>query len=129
TIDQLSPWIYPECRHSVLVFVNGYYSPQLSNLHALPSKVAVSSLQDAVQTYGAFLNNHWTKSLKEETDSFAALNGALHLKGAFLYLPPKCMIEAPIQILHIVDQDDQLQMLMPRLQVFVGPHSDVRLIS
>lgn len=127
--EQICHWIYPECRHSVVVFVNGHYSSQLSNLHALPAKVVISSLQEATQTYGAFLNNYWTKSLKEESDSFAALNGALHCKGAFLYFPPKSVVETPIQILHVVDQNDQLQMLMPRLQIFVGPHSDVRLIS
>lgn len=127
--EQIHPWIYPECRHSVVVFVNGHFSPQLSNLHALPAKVVVSSLEEAAQTYGTFLNNHWTKSLKEENDSFAALNGALHSKGAFLYLPPKSVVETPIQILHLIDQSDQMQMVMPRLQVFVGPHSDVRLVS
>ena len=77
-------------------------------------------LQEAAQTYGAFLNNHWTKSLKEETDPFAALNGPCTARGAFLYLPPKSVVEAPIQILHIVDSEDQFQMLMPRLQIFVG---------
>lgn len=129
SIDQINSWIYPECRESVIVFINGHYSPHLSNLQALPAKIVVSSLQEATQTYGAFLNNYWAKSLKEETDAFAALNGALHPKGVFIYLPPKTIVEAPIQILHVVDQEDQLQMLMPRLQVFVGPQSDVRLIS
>lgn len=129
TADQIRPWVYPECRQSVIVFVNGCYSAQLSSLQALPSKVVISSLQEATQTYGAFLNNYWAKSLKEETDSFAALNGALHGIGAFIYLPPKSIVEAPIQILHIVDQDDQLQILMPRVQVFVGSQSDIRLIS
>lgn len=127
--SQIYPWIYPECRHSVIVFVNGHFSPQLSNLNALPTKVVISSLQEATQTYGAFLNNYWAKSFKEETDSFAALNGAMHHKGAFIYLPPKSVVEVPIQILHVVDQDNQLQMLMPRLQIFVGPHSDVRFVS
>jgi Fe-S cluster assembly protein SufD len=127
--DQIKPWIYPECNQSVLVFVNGHFISELSCTGALPSKVVVSSLQEAMRTYGALLNNYWTKTLKEETDSFAALNGALHTKGAFLYLPPKTIVEAPIQILHIVDQEDQLQMVMPRLQVFVGTHSNVRLIS
>ena len=129
TADQIRPWIYPECTQSVLVFVNGHYTSQLSCIDALSSKVVVSSLQEATHTYGAFLNNYWAKSLKDETDSFAALNAALHPKGAFLYLPPKTIVDTPIQILHIVANDDQLQMLMPRLQVFVGSQSDVRLIS
>lgn len=127
--DQILSWIYPECRHSAIVFVNGRYSPQLSQLQALPEKMEVSSLQDAAQTYGAFFHNYWTKSLKEESDPFVALNGALHCQGVFLYLPPKTIVDAPIQILHVIDQDDQLQMLMPRLQIFVGSQSDIRLIS
>ncbi len=127
-LQQIQQWIYPECRQSVLVFVNGYYNPQLSCLDALPTKLVVSPLQEAIQTYGTFLNNHWAKVFKEETDSFAALNGALHHKGGFIYLPPKTVVEAPIQVLHVVDTQDQLQMLMPRLQIFVGAQSDVRFV-
>lgn len=129
TADQIAPWIYPECRQSHLVFVNGAYMPQLSCLDALPPKAAVSSLHEAAQTYGVLLNNHLTKSLKEETDSFAALNCALHQRGAFLYFPPKSVVGAPIQILHIVNSDDQFQMLMPRLQIFAGPHSELNFVA
>lgn len=129
TLDQITPWIYPECCQSVIVFVNGYYSPHLSNVQALPEKVVISSLQEATQTYGVLLHNYWVKSLKEESDSFAALNGALHNKGVFIYLPPKSVIEAPIQILYVTNQDERLQIIMPRVQVFIGPHSDVQLIS
>lgn len=129
SIEQVAPWIHPECRQSVLVFVNGAYIPQLSYLDDIPSKVVVSSLQEAVQTYGAFLNNQSTQSLKDETDSFAALNGALHQKGAFLYIPPKCIVETPIQILHLMDNDHQFQLAMPRLQICVGTHADVHVIA
>lgn len=128
SMDQILQWIHPECRQSVMVFVNGDYVPELSCLSALPPKVVVSSLQEAIPTYGAFLNNYWNKSLKEEKDPFAVLNGALCRNGAFLYLPPKSIVEAPIQVLHVIDDEDQLQMMLPRLQIFVGPHSDLRLI-
>lgn len=127
--EQIASWIYPECKQSVVVFVNGMYMPQLSCLDALPAKVVVSSLQEAAQTYGAFLNNHWTKSLKEEDDSFAALNGALHPKGLFIYLPPKSIVQAPIQILHVINTVDQFQLLMPRVQIFAGAQSSLQVIA
>lgn len=129
TPDQIASWIYPECRQSLLVFVNGAYVPELSCLDALPKNVAILPLPAAVQTYSAFLNNHWTRSLQEETDAFAALNGALHQNGAFLYLPPKSLIEAPIQLLHLIDSQDQFQLVMPRLDIYVGSHSDLKLIA
>lgn len=129
SLKDIDSFIYPECRQSVMVFVNGHYSSQLSNLSALPTNVVISSIQQATETYGTLLNNYWAKSLKDEKDPFALLNGALYGQGAFIYFPPKSVIETPIQILHVIDQQDQPQMLMPRLQVFVGPQSDVRLVN
>src|SRR5262245_11838253 len=72
--ESLEPYLLPECRDAVLVFVNGYFDPQLSRMEALPKRLVVSSLVEATKTYGAFINNQWAKSLKEETDPFAALN-------------------------------------------------------
>lgn len=130
SLKDIAPWIYPECRHSVIVFVNGRYAPHLSDVKALPSRAVISSLNEAMTIYGAFLNNYWSQALKEENDPFALLNGALHDQGAFLYFPPKSVIEAPIQLLHvIVPQETGPLLLLPRLQLFVGAHSDIKFIS
>lgn len=129
TADDIAPAIYPECRQSVLVFVNGHYFPHLSNRQAISPKVAISSLLDATRTYGAFLNNSWAQSLKDESDSFAALNSALHRDGIFIYVPPKTVVEAPIQLLHIITNDEKQLMLLPRLNMFVGAQSQVKIIA
>lgn len=129
TIDPslIAPHIYPECRGSVLVFVNGHYMPALSQLTALPSKLIISTLDEAARTYSALLNNHWTKAMKEETDSFAAINAALQADGAFIYLSPKTVVEQPLQILHLIDTRDQPMMILPRLHVFAGAQSQMDL--
>lgn len=129
TLQQISSSIFPECKQSVLVFVNGHYHPNLSNTTAIPSRVVISTLTAATRTYGAFLNNHWTKSFKEELDPFAMLNIALHRDGIFLYLPPKSVVEVPIQILHVIDTAETAMMLMPRMQIFVGAHSQLTTLS
>jgi len=127
--DQIIPHILPECKQSVLVFVNGHFTPALSRTEGITQRAVVSSLFEAMRTYGSFLNNHWAKSLKEETDSFAAINTALHQDGLFLYLPPKTIIEAPIQILNVIDTQSASMFIMPRLQVFVGAQSQLALVS
>jgi Fe-S cluster assembly protein SufD len=127
--DKIEPFIYPECRQSVLVFVNGHFFPQLSRTEALPAKLVVSLLQDGMRTYGSFLNNYWAKSIKEETDPFATLNTALHRNGAFIYVPPKTIIETPVQLLHVIDTEADNQMIMPRLNLFAGAHSQLNLIT
>lgn len=127
--QQISSFIYPECRQSVLVFVNGHYMPELSDISALPKRVVVSSLSVAMQLYSTLLNNQWAKFTKEEGDPFAALNGALHKDGIFLYLPPKTIVETPLQLLHIVDTGDSPMLLVPRLQLFAGAQSQMTLVS
>lgn len=128
-VQDLTSYIYPECRGSLLVFVNGLYAPELSNLEAIPKRVVVTGLEEAATTYGALLNNHWTRTLQEEKDPFALINASLYEKGAFIYLPPKTILENPIQILHVVATEDQPMFLLPRVQFFVGAHSELEIIS
>lgn len=129
TTKEIAPHVYPECTHSVLVFVNGHFQSTVSNTTALPQKLVILTLDEAMRTYGTLLNNQWAKLIKEETDPFSIINAALHRNGIFLYLPPKTVIETPIQILHIVNTHDQPSLLLPRLHLFAGTQSQISLIS
>ena len=129
TDEEIEAHLFPECKNSALVFVNGHFQPKLSRLSALPKRSVILPLNDAIKTYGAFLNNQWAKSLKEETDSFAALNAALHRNGAFVYLPPKTIIETPVQILNIIKTGGEPMLIMPRLHLFSGSQSQIDLHS
>lgn len=120
--------IYPECKDSFVVLVNGKLRSSLSNLSGVPRPIVLSSLSQAMRTYGSFLQNRWSKTLKEETDPFAALNGAIHSEGAFLYIPPKLRVERPIQILNIIDSKSPA-VLFPRVQIFVGAQSEATFLS
>lgn len=120
--------ILPECQDSLIVLVNGSYSKELSNVTGLSSRIVITSLNEAVTTYGAFLTNHFTKTLKEESDAFAVLNSALNEEGVFVYLPPKTIAEKPIQILHLIDSKNKALILNPRLQVFVSSLSEAEFV-
>lgn len=121
--------ILPECSESALVYINGMFCPHLSRTKNLPNRVIIAPISEALNTYGSFLNNQWARTLKEEADPFARLNLALQQEGAFLYLPPKSIIEHPIQILHLIDAKSAPYFMNPRLQVFVGSQSQLSLIN
>jgi Fe-S cluster assembly protein SufD len=128
--EDISSHIYPECANSVLVFLNGAFSLQLSRLNGLPEKMIVMPLSEAMRPYGTLLTNQAIKAIKEEQDPFAALNLALHGEAAFLYLPPKTICQSPIQVLNIVDGGGNTNPLItPRLQLFAGAFSEIELIS
>lgn len=121
--------IYPECRHSYLVFVDGHLRLDWSDLSGLPPQIVLLPLAQAFRTYGNILNSRLSQSLHEEKDPFAALNLSLHADGAFLFIPPKIELAQPIQCLHFFSSaDSALGLAMPRLHLFLGAHSRLKWI-
>jgi len=98
---ELHDAILPECAHSHIVFVDGVYTPSLSDTSGLPPQAVVLSLEEAFSSHGSFLQGHLTRFLKEEKDPFACLSLSLNRRGVFLYLPPKIEAGAPLQCLHV----------------------------
>ena len=124
--EEVLTHIYPECRGSYLVFVNGAYSPELSDLSCLSKKIVALPIADAMRSYGPFLQSRWSKALKEETDPFAVLNLAVHPQGLFFYVPPKCVLEKPIQTLFLSSEGS---FAPARLQLFLASQTEVQWIS
>ena len=113
--------ILPESRHSYLVFVNGSFAPELSDFSALSSQIKVLSFAKAMQSHATFLQHHLRQQMQIEQDPFAALNLALHSNGVFIYIPPKIVIDTPIQCLQIIT--DEVSFAAPRIQVVAGAHT------
>lgn len=127
--EEIKKHVNKECESSYFVFVNGCYREELSCREALPSKVVATDLNSASRSYGAFLTNHWNRFLKEETDPFAVVNSALYKSGLFLYLPPNTQVTVPVQIIHLIDTPEGQVFLTPRLQLFAGKSSEIRLYA
>jgi Fe-S cluster assembly protein SufD len=125
--QEIKDRIYPESLQSYLVFVKGVFRPDLSDRTALPSSVVILPLADAMRTYGTLLQNRWSRFMDQESDPFTLLNLALHPGGLFVYVPPKVVLEHPIQCLHVGSSDTSLS--MPRVQLFAGAHAEVTWIT
>lgn len=115
--------ILPECKENYLVFIDGYFQPNLSKI---PASLIALPLSSAMKSYGLFLQNRMMRMEKEETEFFAALNGACHGEGLFLYVPPSVSIEAPLQIIHLSTSKG---LAFPRVQLVLGKGSSLRIIQ
>ncbi|KAF3362183.1 hypothetical protein PHSC3_001248 [Chlamydiales bacterium STE3] len=129
TREDLLPYLLPECRGSTLVFANGVFEPELSELQNLPKNVLVSSLTDAMKTFGPLLNNQTSQRLQKELDPFASLNGALSASGSFIYISPKMRLTNPIHILQVFDGEVNSSMMAPKIEIFLGAESEATFIS
>lgn len=125
--EEIAPHILPECRRSVAVFVNGHLDLNLSNFDGMPKKTVAITLQEALRSFGSFINNQVAKLLQEEVDPFAALNGAFIHRALFLYLPPNTFLEAPLQILNVVKGKGL--MVSPRFEFFIGALSEAKVVA
>ncbi len=124
--EEILSYIYPECRGSYLVFFNGSYLPEISDLSGLSKKIVAQPIADAMRSYGPFLQSRWSKALKEEPDPFAVLNLAVHPQGLFFYVPPKVVVEKPIQTLFLSSPGS---FAPARLQLFLASQTEVQWIS
>ena len=97
-----------------LVFLNGRFAPELSDLGNLPKGVRAGSLAQAIAQDGASLEPHLGRYLNIERDAFSALNTAFIEDGAYVYLPRGTVLEAPICFLFISVPGNDPEMTNPR---------------
>ncbi|MSR75223.1 MAG: Fe-S cluster assembly protein SufD [Planctomycetes bacterium] len=81
-----------------MVFVNGAYAPQVSNLPSVPAGCTLTTLAAAAATHGALLATHLGSSFSAARHPLAALNTALHGDGMFLHLTRNQALTAPMHV-------------------------------
>ena len=83
------------------VFVNGRFARELSDLGELPAGIKVGGLAEEIARNSGTLEPHLGRYFQFGRDGFGALNTALIEDGAYVYLPRRAVLEAPIQLLFI----------------------------
>ena len=120
--EEITSHLLPEAG-GYLVFAGGRFCKELSQL---PAQIMISSLQDALKTYGSFLQGRLMRNIKEEADPFAVLNMAAEQDGLFCYLPPKVKIEKPLQIIYYGSGHTSYH--PTRLQFFLSSDSELKTV-
>ncbi len=91
-----------------LVLVDGHFSADLSQLAGLPEGVQILSMAEAIQTCPEQVAAYLGKAVSNSEHGFIAFNNAWFTDGVFVHIPAKCVLDKPIQCLHIVTQDGGL---------------------
>lgn len=139
-IQQIRPFTLEEAGYHRVVFVNGYYSQELSYLHPLAKGVQIESLATALEkdpvTLAGYLSVGVGWPYSHEENGFTALNTAFIQDGAFIYIPDGVIVETPIQLLfvtmgdsHVASADKMAPLSQPRNLIITGKNSQVTLIE
>ena len=109
----LKPWAL-DGSASRLVFIDGRFSPELSELPSLPAGVNVSSLSRQIASNPHELEGRLANFADIRRDAFCALNTAFIDDGAYVFVRRGKVLEAPIHLLFVSTATDLATMTHPR---------------
>ena len=112
-----------------LVFVNGYFVPELSALKSLPEGVKLTSLASVFAQEGEALEALLWRRFRERSQAFTALNVALGEDGAFIRIPAHTSLEEPVHLVFLSDADATPLVSHPLSVVFAGAGSRATIVE
>ena len=111
-----------------IVFVNGFFSKEHSNLASLEKNITFCNLADMGKedpTITPFLNKY--EAAKE--DSFTALNRAFMHQGAVIKMSDNTIAKKLIHIIHIVSAAKEDVIVFPRTLIILGKSSEAEVLE
>jgi len=122
--NDLNDFVLPEVSQR-LVFVNGVYSPDLSNTENLPSGLIVGNLD----VLSSEIVGEYLAQAEGAKEVFTALNTAALNDVAVVWVGKNVVVEKPIHLLFISVSGESATISQPRVLVVAESNSQVTLIE
>lgn len=127
--ETISKYLFDKMEHSLLVFVNGNFSPELSKLIDIPKGVVIGSLAEEIKNNNPVVKKHLGNYAKDENYFFTTLSSAFTKDGAFIYVPDGKVVEDPIHIMFLTKSRSEKILTHPRNLFVAGKNSQVTIIE
>lgn len=116
-----------------LVFVNGFYAPDLSTVESsvfpnLPIDFYAGNLSNVPQKYQGRISDVLSKH-RQQTEVFTALNTAGLADSAVVFVPANMSIDLPIHLLFLTAPGTSPTISQPHCLVIAEPGSNVTLVE
>ena len=105
---------------AVYVFVNGRLQSRLSTPRPLPQGVVVADLTAALHSHAELVEQHLGRQAKFDQHSFVALNTALFVGGAFVFVPAGVAVATPVHLVFISEAAGEPALVAPRSLIWAG---------
>lgn len=110
------------------VFVDGRFSPELSDLASTPQGLTFQSIATLLASDPAALEGHLTRYADFEAHATTALNTALFTDGAFIQIADKTILEQPLHLIW-ASTGAAGTVSHPRTLIHAGRQSQARIIE
>ena len=114
---------------ATLVFVNGHYDADLSEIDSLPKGVTVACLRERIESHPEEMEKHLGRYADTQRDAFVALNTAFLGEGAYVRVARGVVVGAPIYLLYLSTKENAATMTHPRNLIVAEDGSQVAVIE
>lgn len=88
----------------VIVFINGRFAPEYTDLSLLPEGIRVLTLSEAAEKEPELLKRYLSKAAPATRDGFTALNAAYAGVGTLIHVAREMASDRPVHLLHVMDR-------------------------
>lgn len=96
----VSDFLIPNLKAHILVVVNGYFSPELSNFTEVEG-ITLTSLSAAKKQSFEGVKKQFNQFTQDKKEIFLAFNNAFHTDGIYLEVAKNKIVEKPLHIINI----------------------------
>ena len=128
--QEIANYLYSDAEYRILI-VNGRFVPGLSRTDGLPAGVRVGSLAAAVTEHADVVQRYLGQLADFGTKGFTALNTALAVDGAYVYIPDGVILEQPLHLLFVTTTSAASGPIMTnaRALVVAGDRTQARIVE
>ena len=127
--DDLRPYLIEGLDAALLVFVDGWFRPDLSDLSGVGDGVIVAPLSDAMADHRERVEAKLGQLVDFEDDAFSALNTAFLESGVFVHVAAGVAAERPIHVLSLSTAHQQPIASHPRNLIVAEPGARATVIE
>ena len=110
-----------------VVFIDGVFSEELSNLSDLPSGISIKKLSDAVKEDSDSLKRALNEAPNDCSDAFTHLNRAFLSEGIFVKVSKNTAVDKPLHIANIGTQNEVMS--IPRNVIVLEPGAELEIFE
>ena len=125
---EVKPYFLYDIDTYKIVFIDGVYSPFLSETTHDGLDVCLLSAALSKQKYKPIIDKYFNKTAVID-ESLTALNTAFAKEGAYIYIPKNKVSEKPIEIIHFATGEQKALWLQPRNLIVVEENTQTQIIE
>ena len=103
-----------------IVFINGAFSAEFSNIDHLPKGLIVSTLSKSLEAHVDEIREMINRTTVNDPEPFVSLNTSMHRDGAYIRINDKAVIKEVIHILHVTSANTKDAAVFPRTILVAG---------